>query len=378
MSDTATRTDISTEVPKVGFVSLGCPKALTDSELILTQLSAEGYQTAKTFEGADLVIVNTCGFIDDAVKESLDTIGEALAENGKVIVTGCLGAREGDSGGNLVRQLRELGYRGTIVVGNGMNTPNIYPICQKYCDGLLIAQAYSPELNTPANRAFVRAFAANQARSGSGPTIPPQLTAQAYTARAKATLAMSVTGLPYGVASEASYGPLPGGWPGHEEILLFRDDVAGIEIIEGYRTPSVPGVAQRVSRHDDLAPALVNGLPAQGLIVRPAGADGTIIKGVNGIDAENGAVESLLSVVEKAASRVQGVGTLRYRSEREASMVATEKYIESEIAKLQARLVDARAVTAKHREETAAWSAAHCDDRARAVYDALTKYDAAT
>src|SRR2546421_9919145 len=79
------------DTPKVGFVSLGCPKALTDSELILTQLSAEGYQTAKTFEGADLVIVNTCGFIDDAVKESLDTIGEALAENGKVIVTGCLG-----------------------------------------------------------------------------------------------------------------------------------------------------------------------------------------------------------------------------------------------------------------------------------------------
>ena len=75
--------------PKVGFVSLGCPKALTDSELILTQLSAEGYQTSKTFEGADLVIVNTCGFIDDAVRESLDTIGEALAENGKVIVTGC-------------------------------------------------------------------------------------------------------------------------------------------------------------------------------------------------------------------------------------------------------------------------------------------------
>jgi len=85
-------------------------------------------------------------------------------------------------GGNLVRQLRELGYRGTIVVGNGMNTPNIYPICQKYCDGLLIAQAYSPELDTPANRAFVRAFAANQARSGRGPAIPPQLTAQAYTA----------------------------------------------------------------------------------------------------------------------------------------------------------------------------------------------------
>ena len=91
--------------PKVGFVSLGCPKALTDSELILTQLSAEGYQTSKTFAGADLVIVNTCGFIDDAVKESLDTIGEALAENGKVIVTGCLGAREADGGGNMVQQI---------------------------------------------------------------------------------------------------------------------------------------------------------------------------------------------------------------------------------------------------------------------------------
>ncbi|MBS0429086.1 MAG: 30S ribosomal protein S12 methylthiotransferase RimO [Proteobacteria bacterium] len=95
----------SAAAPKVGFVSLGCPKALTDSELILTQLSAEGYQTAKTFEGADLVIVNTCGFIDDAVKESLDTIGEALAENGRVIVTGCLGAKSGDDGGNLVRQM---------------------------------------------------------------------------------------------------------------------------------------------------------------------------------------------------------------------------------------------------------------------------------
>lgn len=93
------------KTPKVGFVSLGCPKALTDSELILTQLSAEGYQTAKTFEGADLVIVNTCGFIDDAVKESLDTIGEALAANGKVIVTGCLGAKSGTDGGNLVRQM---------------------------------------------------------------------------------------------------------------------------------------------------------------------------------------------------------------------------------------------------------------------------------
>jgi ribosomal protein S12 methylthiotransferase len=91
--------------PKIGFVSLGCPKALTDSELILTQLQAEGYRTSKTYDGADLVIVNTCGFIDDAVKESLDAIGEALAGNGRVIVTGCLGAKAGDDGGNLVRQM---------------------------------------------------------------------------------------------------------------------------------------------------------------------------------------------------------------------------------------------------------------------------------
>ena len=91
--------------PKVGFVSLGCPKALTDSELILTRLSAEGYATSKTFAGADLVIVNTCGFIDDAVKESLDTISEALAENGKVIVTGCLGTKTNAGGGNLVKDL---------------------------------------------------------------------------------------------------------------------------------------------------------------------------------------------------------------------------------------------------------------------------------
>ena len=91
--------------PKIGFVSLGCPKALTDSELILTRLSAEGYATSNSFAGADLVIVNTCGFIDDAVRESLDTIGEALAANGKVIVTGCLGAKAGADGANLVRTL---------------------------------------------------------------------------------------------------------------------------------------------------------------------------------------------------------------------------------------------------------------------------------
>ena len=83
----------SPRAPRVGFVSLGCPKALVDSERILTSLRAEGYEIAPTYAGADLVVVNTCGFIEAAVDESLDAIGEALAENGRVIVTGCLGAR---------------------------------------------------------------------------------------------------------------------------------------------------------------------------------------------------------------------------------------------------------------------------------------------
>ena len=84
---------------KIGFVSLGCPKALVDSERILTQLRAEGYLVAPSYADADLVVVNTCGFIDAAIEESLDAIGEALAENGKVIVTGCLGAK-----GDIVKQ----------------------------------------------------------------------------------------------------------------------------------------------------------------------------------------------------------------------------------------------------------------------------------
>ncbi|HKW36760.1 MAG TPA: 30S ribosomal protein S12 methylthiotransferase RimO [Burkholderiales bacterium] len=85
--------------PKVGFVSLGCPKALVDSEGILTRLRAEGYAISPSYDGADLVVVNTCGFIESAVQESLDAIGEALAENGRVIVTGCLGAK-----GDVVRE----------------------------------------------------------------------------------------------------------------------------------------------------------------------------------------------------------------------------------------------------------------------------------
>ncbi|HEX9811229.1 MAG TPA: 30S ribosomal protein S12 methylthiotransferase RimO [Burkholderiales bacterium] len=86
------------DAPRVGVVSLGCPKALVDSERILTQLRAEGYAISPDYRGADLVLVNTCGFIDAAVEESLDAIGEALRENGRVIVTGCLGAK-----GNTVR-----------------------------------------------------------------------------------------------------------------------------------------------------------------------------------------------------------------------------------------------------------------------------------
>ncbi|MEW6313344.1 MAG: 30S ribosomal protein S12 methylthiotransferase RimO [Pseudomonadota bacterium] len=90
---------MSKSPPKVGFVSLGCPKALVDSERILTELRAEGYAISTRYEDADLVVINTCGFIDEAVAESLETIGEALAENSKVIVTGCLGAK-----GDIVQQ----------------------------------------------------------------------------------------------------------------------------------------------------------------------------------------------------------------------------------------------------------------------------------
>ncbi len=85
---------MASHTPKVGFVSLGCPKAGSDSERILTQLRAEGYDISKSYQDADLVVVNTCGFIDSAVKESMDAIGEAVKKNGKVIVTGCLGAKK--------------------------------------------------------------------------------------------------------------------------------------------------------------------------------------------------------------------------------------------------------------------------------------------
>jgi ribosomal protein S12 methylthiotransferase len=93
VAQSASRKRGAAQPARVGFVSLGCPKALVDSERILTQLRAEGYLISGSYQDADLVVVNTCGFIDAAVDESLEAIGEALAENGKVIVTGCLGAR---------------------------------------------------------------------------------------------------------------------------------------------------------------------------------------------------------------------------------------------------------------------------------------------
>src|SRR5690625_2819090 len=97
------------KAPTVGFVSLGCPKNLVDSERILTQLRTEGYRIVPTYDDADMVIVNTCGFIDSAVEESLGTIGEALKENGKVIVTGCLGAKADE---NQEVQTQEIGREG--------------------------------------------------------------------------------------------------------------------------------------------------------------------------------------------------------------------------------------------------------------------------
>lgn len=114
--------------PKVGFVSLGCPKALVDSEQILTQLRAEGYQTAKSYDGADLVIVNTCGFIDAAVQESLDAIGEALAENGRVIVTGCLGAKKDAAGDDIITKVhpKVLAVTGPHAVAEVMESVHLH------------------------------------------------------------------------------------------------------------------------------------------------------------------------------------------------------------------------------------------------------------
>ncbi len=119
---------VAVPAPKVGFVSLGCPKALVDSEQILTQLRAEGYETAKSYDGADLVIVNTCGFIDAAVQESLDAIGEALNENGKVIVTGCLGSKKDAAGEDIVQKVhpKVLAVTGPHALGEVMDAVHLH------------------------------------------------------------------------------------------------------------------------------------------------------------------------------------------------------------------------------------------------------------
>jgi hypothetical protein len=100
-------------------------------------------------------------------------------------------------------------------------------------------------------------------------------------ARGKARLAMEITGLPYGLASEASYGVLPGGWFGHEEIVMFCDEVLGIEVVEGYRSTSVPSTGHRVARPADLPDQLLAGLPQQALTVRPCGPVAGVAKGVS-------------------------------------------------------------------------------------------------
>jgi ribosomal protein S12 methylthiotransferase len=128
MSNAVQTTTVQTIVPKIGFVSLGCPKALVDSEQILTQLRAEGYETAKSYDGADLVIVNTCGFIDAAVQESLEAIGEALNKNGKVIVTGCLGAKKDANGDDIIQKMhpKVLAVTGPHALGEVMDAVHKY------------------------------------------------------------------------------------------------------------------------------------------------------------------------------------------------------------------------------------------------------------
>jgi len=121
------------------------------------------FQQALTAKGLKPVTVQRTQLNDQDFQSQ---ISAALNQKPDLVVL----SLQAMDGGNLIRQLRELGYRGAIVVGNGMNTPNIYPICQRYCDGILIAQAYSPELPTPANRRFTAAFAAAQARN---PKVSP-------------------------------------------------------------------------------------------------------------------------------------------------------------------------------------------------------------
>jgi branched-chain amino acid transport system substrate-binding protein len=128
------------------------------------------FQKALTAKGLKPVTVQRTQLND---QDFQNQITAALRQQPDLIVI----SAQAVDGGNLIRQLRELGYKGSIVVGNGMNTPNIYPICQQFCDGILIAQAYSPELPTPINQEFLKLY-----REARGGAIPPQLTAQAFTA----------------------------------------------------------------------------------------------------------------------------------------------------------------------------------------------------
>jgi len=142
--------------PKVGFVSLGCPKALVDSEQILTQLRAEGYETAKSYDGADLVIVNTCGFIDAAVQESLDAIGEALHENGKVIVTGCLGAKKDASGDDIILKVhpKVLAVTGPHALAEVMDAVHLH-LPKPHAPFLDLVPAHGVKL-TPRHYAYLK------------------------------------------------------------------------------------------------------------------------------------------------------------------------------------------------------------------------------
>ncbi len=125
---------MSAKTPNIGFISLGCPKNLVDSERILTELRSDGYNIIPSYENADLVIVNTCGFIDSAVQESLEAIGEALEENGKVIVTGCLGAKE--------NQIREVHPRVLEITG-----PHSYEAVMKHVHKYVPKPEYNPYVN---------------------------------------------------------------------------------------------------------------------------------------------------------------------------------------------------------------------------------------
>jgi hypothetical protein len=170
------------------------------------------------------------------------------------------------------------------------------------------------------------AFTGEVARRGSA----------AQAARAKARLAMEVTGLPFGLASEASYGALPGGWFGHEEIVVFCDDALGFEVLEGHRSASVPGVRQRVSRLDDLLDQLLAGLPEQALTVRPDGAASAaaVVKGITDTAAMHSAITAAvaaspegLAVVEpdlRAHCNPSRRKVLRRLAARLASRLATE------------------------------------------------------